>query len=145
MTSHDPISLSPEISLLFRILYRNTLGDALTAGSSQIKEVRKFSTRCSEKSKHHSSVFSKFLYKCHGSTPVSTTTDPAFSDKLLALMDAGMVYDGLSLSGSPSRDSGAAYSRLIIEVGKTSTSSRKHHNWMGKSPSAPDRKDLAKG
>ncbi|WP_084781894.1 DUF3231 family protein [Bacillus niameyensis] len=153
---------SAEISFLFMNLYRNTLGGALATGFSQIaqtKEVRKFSVRCSEIAKHHSSVFGKFLSECNLPTPVSsnltvtTAKDPVFSDKLImfhlsALMDAGMVFYGQSLAGSPRRDLGTAYSRLMIEVGELvqdGTNIMIAHSWMEKPPSAPNRKDLAKG
>ncbi|CAM4100295.1 DUF3231 family protein [Lederbergia lenta] len=153
---------SNEISLLFMNLYRNTLGGSLLTGFSQIaqsKEVRKFMTRGTEIAKHHSAIFSKFLAESNLATPVSsnltvtTSQEPVFSDKLLmfhtdSLNNAGIGFYGQSLAGSPRRDLATAYSRLLIETGEFVTDGAQimiSNGWLEKPPSAPDRKDLAKG
>jgi len=153
---------STEISFLFLNLFRNTLGGAYLTGFAQIadsKEVRKFMTRGAEIAKHHGAVFSKFLSESNITTPVSwsltvtTNQEPVFSDKLLmfhtnALNNAGMAYYGQSLAGSPRKDLATAYSRLMIEIGEYITDGTQimiSKGWFEKAPSAPDRKDLAKG
>ncbi|VEF49765.1 Protein of uncharacterised function (DUF3231) [Bacillus freudenreichii] len=153
---------STEISFLYMNLFRNVLGGAILTGFAQIaqtKDVRKFMTRGSEIAKHHGAVFGKFLSESNISTPVSWSLsvteaqDPVFSDKLLmfhtnALNDLGMGYYGQSLAGSPRKDLAAAYSRLMVEIGeyvKDGADIMISHGWFEKPPSAPDRKDLAKG
>ncbi|MEK3889228.1 DUF3231 family protein [Bacillus sp. FSL K6-3431] len=153
---------SNEISLLFMNLYRNTLGGSLLTGFSQIaqmKEVRKFMTNGAEIAKHHSAVFSKFLAESNLATPVSssltvtTSQEPVFSDKLLmfhtdVLNNAGIGFYGQSIAGSPRKDLATAYSRLLIETGEFVTDGAQimiSNGWLEKPPSAPDRKDLAKG
>ncbi|KAB7706976.1 DUF3231 family protein [Bacillus aerolatus] len=153
---------STEISFLFTNLYRNALGSALLTGFSQIaqsKEVRRFMTRGAEIAQHHSAVFSKFLGESNLPTPISwsltvtTAEEPVFSDKLLmfhtaALYNAGIGFYGMSMGGSSRKDLGAAYGRLIIEVGEFATDGANimvDNGWLEKPPSAPDRKDLAGG
>lgn len=153
---------STEISFLYLNLYRNALGASLLTGFAQIaqsKKVRKFMTRGSEIATHHSSVFSKFLSESNVPTPfswslaVTDSQEPVFSDKLLmyhtnALNNAGIGYYGQSLAGSPRKDLATAYSRLMIEVGEYITNGTEimiDNGWFEKPPTAPDRKDLAKG
>ncbi|GIN59315.1 hypothetical protein J8TS2_36340 [Lederbergia ruris] len=153
---------STEISLLFMNLYRNSLGNALLTGFSQIaqkKKVRKFMARGAEIARHHSDVFGKFLDESHVSAPVSgdftvmTTAEPIFSDKLLmyhtnALQNAGIAFYGESIASSQRKDLITAYSRLIVEAGEYSvdgTNIMIDNGWLEKPPSAPDRRELTKG
>ncbi|MCR2821553.1 DUF3231 family protein [Lederbergia panacisoli] len=153
---------STEISFLYLNLFRNALGAAFLTGFAQIsesKEVRKFMVRGSEIAKHHEAVFGKFLSESNIPTPVSwsmsvsRSQEPVFSDKLLmfhtnALNNVGMSFYGQSLAGSPRRDLSAAYSRLIVEIGEfvsDGTQIMIDNGWLEKPPSAPNRKELAKG
>ncbi len=153
---------STEISFLYMNLLRNTLGGSLLTGFAQIaqtKQVRKFMVRGAEIAKHYGAIFGKFLSESNISTPVSwnfgvtDAHEPVFSDKLLmyhttALINAGMGYYGQSLAGSPRRDLATAYSRLMVESGEyimDGTQIMIDNGWFEKPPTAPDRKDLAKG
>lgn len=153
---------SVEISFLFLNLYRNIFGSSLLTGFSQVaqsKEVRKYLTRGAEIAQHYSAVFGKFLGESNLPTPVpwaltaTASKEPVFSDKLLifhtsALNNAGIGFYGESIGGSLRKDIAAAYSRLIIEAGEYSLDGAKmmiKNGWMEKPPSAPDRKELARG
>lgn len=151
-----------EISFLFLNLYRNTLGSALLTGFSQVaqsKEVRKYMTKGAEIAQHHSAVFGKFLGESNLPTPVPwsvTATDSkeqVFSDKLMmfhtaALNNAGFGFYGASIGGSLRSDIVAAYTRLTVEIGEFAKEGAKlmiDNGWLEKPPTAPNRKDLARG
>lgn len=153
---------SIEISFLFTNLYRNTLEIAMLTGFSQVaqsKAVRQYMTRGAEVAQHHSAVFGKFLEESNVPAPVSwgimptASQEPVFSDKLMmfqaaALNTAGVGYYGASMGGSPRRDLAAAYSRLIIEIGELAADGANimiANGWLERPPSAPDRRDLARG
>ncbi|WP_078412722.1 DUF3231 family protein [Priestia abyssalis] len=151
-----------EISFLFTNLYRNALEISMLTGFSQVaksKAVRQYMTRGAEVVRHHSDVFSKFLEESNVPAPVSwgiiptASQEPVFSDKLMmfqaaALNAAGVGYYGASMGGSPRRDLAAAYGRLIIEIGELAADGANimiENGWLERAPSAPDRRDLARG
>ncbi|WP_017378948.1 DUF3231 family protein [Paenisporosarcina sp. TG-14] len=151
-----------EISHLFFNLQRNVLGSSLLTGFSQVassKNVRQFFVRGAEVSKHHCAVFTNILIEDNLVTPMTSDTAPTlskvspFSDKLMtfhvsALNAAGIGYYGASLGASPRRDLGAAYTRLLTEIGEYAEDGANimiSNGWMEKPPSSPDRKNLAKG
>lgn len=153
---------SIEISFLFFNLYRNTLGTALLTGFSQVaqsKEVRQYMIRGAEIAKHHSAVFTKILSQDNILSPMTseilpeTSKEPPFSEKLMmfhtaALTNSGMGYYGASMGGSTRKDLAASYSRLMMEVAEFSLDGANimiDNGWFEEPPSAPNRKDLAKG
>jgi len=151
-----------EISSLFFNLQRNVLGNSLLTGFSQVassKNARQYFVRGAEISKHHCTVFAEILREDNLVSPMTSDTAPSrstkspFSDKLMmfhtaALNAAGIGYYGASLGASPRRDLGAAFTRLMTEVGLYAEDGANimiSNGWMEKPPSSPDRKDLAKG
>ena len=151
-----------EISFLFFNLYRNTLGNALLTGFSQVaqsKEVRLYMVRGAEVAKHQSAVFAKFLTDDNLLSPMTwdiqplTSKESPFSDKLLmyhtaALNNAGIGYYGASMGATVRKDLISAYFRVITEVGELSEDGANimiSNGWLEKPFSAPNRNDLAKG
>lgn len=150
-----------EISFLFFNLQRNVIGNALSTGFSQVaksKAVRQYIVRAAEISKHHSAAFGKILSESNLNAPMTWDTAPTrsteapFSDKLMmfhiaALNSSGMGYYGTSLGSAPRRDIGAAYARLMAEIGEFAEDGANlmiENGWLEKPPSAPDRRALAR-
>lgn len=149
-----------EISFLFFNMYRNTIGQSLLMGFSQVasnKEVREYMIRGVEVAKHHSGIFSGYLREGDLLSPMSwdmqptTSTESPFSDKLMmfhatAMMAAGIGYYGASMGSSARRDLSVTYARLIIETGELSKDGADiliKNGWLEQPISAPDRKKLA--
>ncbi|MGM0878543.1 MAG: DUF3231 family protein [Bacillota bacterium] len=64
------------------------------------------------------------------------------------LKPLGMGYYGSILGGAARKDLAGAYGRLISETGEFAGDGANimiDNGWLEKPPSAPDRKDLAKG
>lgn len=151
-----------EMSYLFFNLYRNTMGAGLLTGFSQVansKKVRLYMVRGAEIAKHHVAVFSNFFIEDNILVPMTsemmplTSTIAPFSDRLMmyhtvSLNTIGIGYYGTSLGASARKDVSAAYIRLLVEVGEFSEDGANlmiDNGWLEKPPSAPDRRDLAKG
>ncbi|MDL4842673.1 DUF3231 family protein [Aquibacillus rhizosphaerae] len=153
---------SNEINFLFNNLQRNVLGMGMLTGFSQVTnsaKVSKYFTRGAEIAKHHCAVFSKFLDESNILTPMSSDNLPTsskqapFSDKLMmyhtaGVQAAGIGFYGMSLATSPRRDLAASYTRLMAEAGEYTEDGANimiENGWMEQPPTAPNRKDLARG
>jgi hypothetical protein len=153
--------LGIEIANLVYNAERNTLGEALITGFSQIaksKEVRQYMVRGREISAKHSEVFSSVLHEEHLSSTknltseVTDSTISPFSDKLMMFHVAGLVASGIgqygaAVSTSPRRDLGTMYTRLMAEITKYSEDGANimiDSGWLEQPPTAADRDELAK-
>ncbi|GAB4072701.1 hypothetical protein GCM10028778_04460 [Barrientosiimonas marina] len=153
--------LGVEIGSLVYNSERNTLGQALITGFSQVakhSDVRQYLERGREISGKHFEIFNSLLHKNYlsGASPltseVTDSTVSPFSDKLMmfhvsALVASGIGQYGISMSTSPRRDLGVNYARLMAEIAKFSNDGAKiliDHGWMEQPPEAADRQELAK-
>ncbi|WP_430788484.1 DUF3231 family protein [Virgibacillus flavescens] len=154
--------LGTEISLLVYNTKRNSLGQALVTGFSQVaqsKKIRDYFERGRDISGKHVNIFTKILnenYLSNGtvlSTPeVTNSKEAPFSDKLMLfiitiLISSGIGQYGLSMAGSPRHDLGVKYTRLIAEIARFSNDGAKlmiENGWLEQPPIAADRKQLAK-
>jgi hypothetical protein len=153
--------LGIEISNLVYNAERNTLGEALITGFSQVaksKEVRQYMLRGREISSKQFEVFSSLLHEEHLSSAknltseVTDSTVAPFSDKLIMFHIAGLVASaigqyGMAVSTSPRRDLGVHYARLAGEIAKYAEDGANimiDNGWMEQPPRAADRDELAK-
>ncbi|WP_299094222.1 DUF3231 family protein [uncultured Metabacillus sp.] len=153
--------IGTEISNLYANFQRNALGIATLIGYSQIaksKEVRQFLIRGKEIASKHCEVLGSILKEddlpvpMGWDTEVTDSTTYTFSDKLMmfyttALIALSVGYYGASIAGSPRRDLGTQYSRLISEILKYAEDGANimiKNGWMEEPPRAIDRDELAK-
>jgi hypothetical protein len=153
--------LGIEIANLIYNAERNTLGEALITGFSQVvrsKEVRQYMLRGREISGKHFEVFSSVLHEEHLSSAKNVTSEvtdstvPPFSDKLMMSHIAGVVASGIgqygaAMSTSPRRDLGLMYTRLMAEIAKYAEDGANimiDNGWMEEPPKAADRNEIAK-
>lgn len=153
--------LGIEIANLIYNAERNTLGEALITGFSQVvrsKEIRQYMLRGREISGKHFEVFSSVLHEEHLSSTKNVTSEvtnsivPPFSDKLMMFHIAGLVASGIgqygtAMSTSPRRDLGVMYTRLTAEIAKYAEDGANimiDNGWMEQPPMAADRDELAK-
>lgn len=153
--------LGVEIGNLVFNAKRNSLGQALITGFSQVaesSEVRNYLERGREIAGKHLEVFSSMLNKNHLSATenltaeVSDSSTPPFSDKLMmyhitALIASAMGQYGVSAAASPRHDISVTYARLVAEISHYSEDGANlmiENGWVEQPPQAADRQDLAK-
>ncbi|WP_176764583.1 DUF3231 family protein [Natribacillus halophilus] len=149
-----------EITHLFENVETNTLGKALMMGFAQVAKdpkVKKYFVRGKEIAHKHIEVFGSLLKEedlpppMGWETNVTDTTVSPFSDKLMtfhttALIDIGIGNYGLSTAGSPRRDIGLTYARLMGEIALMAEDGANlmiDKSWLEQPPPAPDRDALA--
>ncbi|QDI91786.1 DUF3231 family protein [Salicibibacter halophilus] len=152
-----------EITQLFMNTQTNALGKALMMGFSQTAKdtkIKKFLVRGKEIAHKHMEIFSSHLLEedlpvqmAWDDSVSDATTEAPFSDKLMTfqtttLIDAGIGNYGLSLAGSPRRDLGMMYARLVAEIAMMAEDGGElliEKGWLEQPPLAPDRDTLGKG
>lgn len=148
-----------EISNLHMNIMKNSIGQALMLGFSQVaqtKEVVAYIVRGRDISKKHVEVFSALLRDDQLPAPttweseISNSKESPFSDKLmlyhtLFLAAIGMGNYGASLAASMRRDLTTVYIRLTAEIGTYADDGAEltiKNDWMEKIPGAIERNAL---
>lgn len=150
---------SLEITHLYANTQRNALGAAAMIGftqTAQSKEAGRYFQRGKEIANKHIEIFSTTMRK--NDLPAITTMESevtdskveTFSDKLMmykgtVLIGVSLGYYGMGMSGSPRRDIGIHYGRLMVEIAKYAEDGANiliKNGWMEEPPRALDRDEL---
>jgi hypothetical protein len=149
-----------EIDQLFFSIHRNSLGEALLLGYSQVaqkQEVRDYMRRGVELGKKQNAIFTDLLVESDLPSPriwaslVEASTVSPFSDKLMmfqvTLMNqAGFGYYARAQATSARRDLGSTYMRFMAETAQYAEDGANitiDNAWLEEPPHAPDRQQLA--
>ncbi|MGJ9381844.1 DUF3231 family protein [Salipaludibacillus sp. CF4.18] len=150
-----------EMTHVFINVQTNAIGKSLMTAFAQtcdLAEVRQYILRGKAIAEKHISIFGKILQSndipvpSPWDTAVTDSTVAPFSDKLMlfhviSMIAAGIGNYGVAMAGSPRKDIGLKYGRLLMEISfyaEDGANLMIKNAWMEEPPQAPDRDQLTK-